>query len=122
MREEGKSFKEIAAALGVTPPRASVLCKSYQKVIDEASKKQEPQWHDGLSHRAAKLLISAGYTDKASVVNDLMTEKISKGYSRDTTTPGIGITTLKELYKWAGLKFEDTELGKKSLKFKPKNN
>ena len=88
MREQGKTYKEIGEALGVSRNRAWQLNLKHHRIVREQSK---VNWCDGLSTAVINKLITAGYKSK---------EQVHEAVMNDTKIQGIGKKGSAELMEW----------------------
>ncbi|MCP5230680.1 MAG: hypothetical protein H6948_01055 [Zoogloeaceae bacterium] len=98
LREEGKTFKEVGEALGVSTERARQIFATAQR------KKNAPRitWTDGLEPKLANALIAARYTSRDDVRAAVERGEIAVKNGRGTV-PWIGPASVAEIRAWLGM-------------------
>lgn len=90
LRAEGKTFRQIGAALGVGPSRASEMVNKYAGM-----KRAGAHWTDGLSTRGSNLLRKFGFDSR-----EALEAHISSNGLRVGAVDGLGRVSIAEIKQW----------------------
>lgn len=95
LRNEGKTFKEIASLEGLSVARVRIIASEMRCRLER--EKVMPKWAEGLNPTVFSKLKPYDYKNKQQVVDDIRNKKLAPNI------PNFGWMAFLEIFKWSGL-------------------